>query len=186
MTASLEGIFDRLPQPRAEGEGRLMDRQLEGKRDVIVQMLMLYPQVVETLQRNDVRGGGSWGLQMPKAYNKSFRELDRCLALLRRERRDLAAHVTARYLLVQRRNADVQRRGSRWIGLMPWEAVVEREAKRTRSQQLTSERVIVEAWPAWVRPQPLGEGVDWLTGCFRGEPFLPSQVLSTSAYYDAA
>lgn len=154
------------------------------KREIIVEMLRWFRDAQETLTQQNGTGDGGVTL-MPRTWNRSFRELERCLQVLSGERPKQARMILARYVdpTVSRRKL-VGRRNNRgevvFVKLPPHSEVVSYAQLPERGHAHEWD-VVLRSWPVWVRNEPLQHGLDRLEHLFRGDPFLPAEFLELAA-----
>lgn len=152
------------------------------KRDTIIELLKHYREAQETLGSAGDNGSGEgqpW--RMPKAWNQSYRELERCLHVISGERPKQHRQLMARYVdpticrrrLIGRRKGD----GSVLFVNMPYHAEVRSYAKLPDKDRLANEwDVVLATWPAWVKEQLVGHAVDALVKHFVGDAYLPQEM----------
>lgn len=145
--------------------------RVRAKADVIAEMLSRYEDAQSTLMGRSEATYGDGVLLMPKQWNRSFRELERCLHKMRDERPSQWWHVTERYLRCDDRIMEVAVRKGR-PKLPPHVEVV---AGAPMSGQKTA-RLRVHVWSPAVRAEKVRRGLEWLADEFRGEPYLPVEM----------
>lgn len=111
-------------------------------------------------------------------WRRTFDELDRCLRLLRELRPGQYAHLNARYLQAVTVHRRVWFRHGRWQGLGPSEQVLGYDMRGRGTPASREYEVLVQVWPGWVRRRKVEGGLEWLVETFRGEPYLPDEVLA--------
>jgi len=153
------------------------------KREIIVEMLRRFRDAQETLCVS--QGGGAGVSLMPKTWNQSFRELERCLHALSAERPKQARMLLARYVdptvsrrkLVGRRNA----KGEVVFAKLPPHSEIRSYAQLPERGHAHEWDAILASWPKWVQPKAVESGVDRVCALFAGEPFLPAEFLDAVA-----
>lgn len=116
-------------------------------------------------------GDGSHVPQMPTTWNRSYRELERCLKLMRAERPKQYRHVRERFLNTSTSLALVRFKKDAHPKLPPHSELV---AGGAISGQSTA-KVRIRTWASWVRDEEVRKGVSWLGASFKGEPYLPKE-----------
>jgi hypothetical protein len=160
------------------------------RRETVTEMLRRYRDAQEVLSCTEAGSSGAPPL-MPRTWDRSFRELERCLGVMRDERRKQYQHVQERYLRSVRRQRVLRFAAGRYVPLGPHEAVVVGFAgpfdplwdvgQRQRRAGVPEGDCIVEVWQGWVRRETVRDGVEWLAGVFRGEPMLPVEMFEAAA-----
>jgi len=128
--------------------------------------------------RGDSDGSIGFALTSAMADHPSVIELGRCLDLLRRmapaHARDLEAYFGSHYYVDW--VPVTVKRGNRWVRVLDKDGQPSKRPVRRRS---------LPAWLACVpmdretgEPQTVARGVDFISGTFRGEPFVPKQLLA--------
>jgi hypothetical protein len=163
------------------------------RRETLVAMLERYREAQEAFGESSGPGDGSHVPMMSPLWNRSFRELERCLRVMRGERAALFWHVSERYIRCRRRQVELLFRGgeflkpdrARWVRLDPCEDVAigfVTEGDRGKTKQtLGPGPCVVVSWDQGVLPSVVEAGVDWLVDAFRGEPYLPLDMLADVA-----
>ena len=128
----------------------------------------------ETLTDGTPTGSGNV-IRMPATWNRSYRELYRCLKLLRENRPRQYRHVYCRY--VDPTAKSMETTFHRGKPRLPRNH--ELVAGAAISGQKTS-RVRVRSWPDWVEKRQYDAGVVYLSEKFRGEPFMPKEFQETT------
>ncbi len=121
-------------------------------------------------------GSGERVMLMSKAWNASYRELERCLHAMRDERRSQWWHVTERYLRCEERMAKVPVKKGR--PKLPPHSEIAAGAPEIGS---TTARLRLRVWSPSVREEKVRRGLQWLADEFRGEPYLPVEMTSLAA-----
>ena len=150
-------------QRSPSGSAAGVDRRCE----IIVEMLKRFHEAREEALSGQP-GDGSHVPQMPSTWNASYRELERCLRLLRDDRPKQYRQVYLRYVDHTGRTMEVTfHRGKPKLPpnteLLAGAAISGEKSARVR----------VRAWPDWVKQVEVDKGVRYLSDQFRGEPFLP-------------
>ena len=122
---------------------------------------------------------------MPKSWNASFRELERCLHVLSGERPKQTRMLLARYVdptisrrkLVGRRNS----RGEVVFVNVPHHAEVRSYAQLPERGHANEWDVVLASWPAWVRAGLVEAALTRLEEVFVGDPWLPVEMLEVAA-----
>jgi hypothetical protein len=163
------------------------------RRETLVAMLERYREAQEAFGESSGPGDGSHVPMMSPLWNRSFRELERCLQVMRGERAALFWHVSERYIRCRRRQVELLFKGgeflkpdrARWVRLDPCEDVAigfVTEGDRGKTKQtLGPGPCVVVSWDAAVLPMVVEKGVDYLVDVFRGEPYLPLDMLADVA-----
>jgi hypothetical protein len=158
-----------------------MTRKLT-RRQTILELLKAYPEACGPGESG--QGSGSVGdrlLTMTDLWQEArphFLELERCLASLKEERPNQYVHLKARYFKAKRLSQDVPVRAGRLI--VPSHAELVGFGKLKDSQAKTARAILIR-WEPWVRNQKVEKAVDYLNEEFRGEPFLPKELLEAVA-----
>jgi hypothetical protein len=146
------------------------------REQTIVTMLRRYSEAQETLNGpSGIRGTGECGFEMPGTWNRSYRELDRCLAVLREKMPSKYCHLRARYLTPESVHITVTATKGK-LRLPPH---TELAAGAPTAGEKTA-RVRVYRWPQWVREEKVRVSVTFLSDTFRGEPYLPEEFLEVA------
>ena len=143
-----------------------MDRRCE----IIVEMLKRYTEAQETGVSTGIRGDGDSVPLMPTTWNASYRELHRCLLVMRDDRPKQYRHLSERYIKPSSRTLQLEFRKGK-PRLPPH---CELAAGAAISGEKNA-RVRIREWPAWVKQVEVDKGVRYLSEAFRGEPFLPRE-----------
>jgi hypothetical protein len=163
------------------------------RRETLVAMLERYREAQEAFGESSGPGDGSHVPMMSPLWNRSFRELERCLHRMRDERPSQYHHLGERYLRCQRRQKTLLFKageymkpdGNRWVKLGPNEDVavgfVTEGTRGKTSQTLGPADCVVVSWAGHVRRQKVERAVDWLVDVFDGDPFLPDAFLEAVA-----
>jgi hypothetical protein len=139
------------------------------REEIIVEMLKRYTEAQETGSEG-IRGDGGGAIQMPPTWNRSYRELERCLGLLRDERKSQYWHVCERYIRPEILTMTVPSRKGK-PKLPPHTELV---AGAASSKDKTM-RVRVRRWSEKVKLQKVDRGVARLSETFKGEPYMPDE-----------
>ena len=121
-----------------------------------------------------IRGDGDATPGMAPVWNRSYRELDRCLRKMRDEAPWLWWDVRERFLGCDYRVVEcpLKRTQKGPVPRLPANceevAIVEYLARTAV--------VRVRRWSELVRPERVAAGVRWVSDEFRGEPFLPEEM----------
>lgn len=135
-------------------------------RDRVVELLRTLKEA-----QNDWSGGGGdgWG-GMPRTYNEgSYKELERCLWLMREEVKPLWLHTTGRYLHGNEHTIFVRSRKTAKgrVPVLPNNAESLITVSWTGSELM---QVKVYTWSTTVEPRLCERGVDWLLATmYRGD-----------------
>lgn len=126
--------------------------------------------------------GGGYTPLLPSTWDRSYRELWRCLELLADVEPRAYRHLKARYVHAPRRiRRDVRFRGGRYEGLGPRSQVlVGPDPVRQRLERkigASAVDVVVLEWPAWVDPLAVDDALAFLDAAFQGEPMLPYEFI---------
>ena len=110
------------------------------------------------------------------ASSRSWDELVRCLGVLKVECPSGYSHLCARFFGgVEVRRQVRFTRGGAPRGLGASEEIRVRGPAEGRSRLVLA--CVVYQWPEWVKQVEVEEALDFLEGRFRGEPFLPRELL---------
>ena len=145
------------------------------KQQIIASMLATYHDAQETLNGpSDIHGTGERVNLMPKTWNESYRELERCLRYLRAEHPATYAHIQERYLAQQPyneivRKIEVNQRGNL---VLPANTVV--LCVIDQRKHLATARL--RRWHPWVRRERINAGLDIIADMFRGEPYIEAEL----------
>jgi hypothetical protein len=151
------------------------------KRDTIIELLRRYRDAECTLERSTGTGDGAAPL-MPACWNESFRELERCLHVLSGERPKQARQLLARYVdpQISRRRLIGKRGKDEAVTFkdVPTHSEVLSYAKLPDSDRAANEwDVVLASWPRWVRTPLVESALDRIEALFKGEPYLPQEML---------
>ena len=158
------------------------------RREILVELLRRYREAQETLTQSDGTGGGGVTL-MPRTWNPSFRELERCLHVLSGERPKQTRMLLARYVdptisrktLVGRREIRAGgREAMTWLNMPPHSEVVT-FAKLPEHKSTSVYSCVLASWPAWVRASLVESALQRLEAVFVGDPWLPVEMLEVAA-----
>ncbi|MCR4338792.1 MAG: hypothetical protein NUW01_02780 [Gemmatimonadaceae bacterium] len=118
----------------------------------------------------------------------TWRELTRCLALLKEHRPSQYQHLNARYWAGNEARRQVRhvKRGGKFVplGLDPHQEITSHPATfaytiaRHHTGSSSTVDCLVYTWPAWVRQHKVDLAVEYLASRFHGSPFLPVAVLA--------
>jgi hypothetical protein len=147
------------------------------KAQTIVEMLRYYTLAQETLNGpSGIHGTGELTVAMSSMWNDSYRELERCLKLLREERKSQYWHVTQRFIYAEAVTLEVpvkrDRNGNVVFKLPPnTELVAGAGSVGDKKAKARCRR-----WLPGVRKEKVKLGVAWLAKSFNGEPYLPKEL----------
>ncbi len=143
-------------------------------------MLANYRDAQETLRGpNDEPGEGDGVILMPPTWNKSYRELERCLTSLYHEHPPLFAHIRERYLATQPFNEIVREVELNHHGNPRLPANSELLCTIRSSHRRATVRL--RRWHPWVRKEKLNEGLQYLATEFNHEPYMPLELRAIAA-----
>ena len=179
---SLQSVCSQHPKNASEG-GRLTTR-----REKILVLLENYLDVIQGLQDSGISDGDViW--RMCRAYSHpSYRELERLRKVLRDSEPFIYWHLAETYFRASVLPAkvcphcwDTLKKRTEW-----WPPHLgpdfHRHGGKTVSLVLRPVRRISQA----IRPECVEQAVAWIDDHFRGEPFVPDDVLAVMARQDAA
>ena len=147
------------------------------RREIIVEMLRRYNDAEDPCQSGTgLRGTGDRVPLMPAEWNRSFRELERVLKLMRSEAPWLWWDLRERFLSCQIRTVDATVKN----GVLRLPDCCELAAGAV-DIGARSVRVRVVSWSPLVRPERVEKGVDWVVSRFQGDPFLPLEMTEMEA-----
>lgn len=142
--------------------------------EILEEMLRRYNDIEDpTTAGTGIRGTGDRLPRMNPEWNHSYRELERCLKLLRQERPSQYAHLRARYIGCATASIECHVRN----GKIRLPAHCELAAGQTQVGAKTI-RVQVRRWDPWVDNQKVKRALEWISDHFRGEPYLPLELLA--------
>ena len=130
----------------------------------------------EDVLRAPTRIKGDGIIAMPTEWNRSYRELERCIRVMRHTKPDLWHHVRLRYLACDTRTVDASVRN----GKPSLPACCELAAGAVEVGAKTV-RVRVRQWSPLVDHTKVSQGIDWISNTFRGEPYLPLEMTELAA-----
>lgn len=144
------------------------------RREQIVEALLgsYNDAIAGVMGKDGMLGDGDAVWLMPVAYNKSMRELERCLRELRAADRGLYWNVSERYLRCERRALNVRVRKHRPLTTNNVGVVGLVSSTDLNTHGNGSVRVLCDVWDRRVELGRVAEAVRWLAREFRGEPFL--------------
>lgn len=138
-------------------------------------MLRSYNEAQATLNGpSDVRGDGDSVNLMPRSWNESYRELERCLRKLRAENAPLYAHIRERFLADQPYNEIVRKIQVNDRGNLCPPANTEILVVIDRRKHVATARM--RRWHNWVRREKVDLALDMLAAEFRGEPYIEPEL----------
>ena len=143
------------------------------REDIIVEMLKRYTEAQEEALTGSP-GDGSHVPLMPTTWNRSYRELERCLKLMRDARSKQYWHVCERYIRAEILTLTVPFSKAKKGPLPKLPPHTELVAGAKFSGEAMA-AVRVRRWKPEVREEKVRNGIDYLSGTFRGEPFLPAE-----------
>lgn len=142
---------------------------MQSREDIIVEMLKRYTEAQETGIR-DGMGDGEGYPGMPPTWNRSYEELERCLRLLRAERKSQYWHVCERFIRPEVVTLTVPSQKGK--PKLPPHTELVAGAASTKEKTM---RVRVRRWSPKVKLQKVSKGVERLSETFKGEPYLPDE-----------
>jgi hypothetical protein len=122
--------------------------------------------------------------QLWKEAEPSFRELERCLTILKDERRSQFWHVAERYLRAETRRLKVRvvRKGKNVIPkMLPHTELVNRSQPVYAIAGDGTADVLAYSWDKAVDNVKVEHGVEFICREFRGTPYLPAAVFERVA-----
>lgn len=149
------------------------------KAEIIVEMLRRLEDARETQNGpSGLKGDGQSIPLMPPTWNDSYRELDRCLALMREKRPSQHCHVCERYVVTSKKlhRKEVHIRNGKITGINAHEELYAGQPT-IKADKI---EVIIYRWQPWVRAEKVRRGIEWLTNEFRGEPYLPLEFVQAA------
>lgn len=141
------------------------------REEILVEMLRHFNECEDPARLNGEPGSGDRTPLMAPEWNRSYRELERCIRLMRDEVPWLWWDVRERFLACEVRTIEVRVKNGK--PRLPAHCEVAAGAVEVGAKSV---RVRVRAWSPLVRPERVEAGVRWLSGRFRGEPFLPKEL----------
>lgn len=153
----------------------MTDRRL----DIITELLRHYNTVEDpTYGPSGIPGNGTKTPAMNPEWNRTYRELERCLKLMRNEAPWLWWDIRERFLNAQecRIRVPVTRtpKGPRPVLPANTEEIAPVELDTKHGIYL------VRRWAEHVRPDRVRAGLEWISLRFVGEPFLPDAFLEAA------
>lgn len=147
------------------------------REEIIVEMLRHYNDAEDpAFAMAGIRGDGTRVPEMSQAWNRSYRELERCVRLMRDEAPWLWWDVRERFLACQVRMVDARVRNGKVR--LPAHCEVAAGAVEVGAKSV---RVRVRSWSPLVDMARVEAGVRWISDRFRGEPFLPRELTEEAA-----
>lgn len=145
------------------------------KREGLIEMLKRFKEAQETLLGpTDFRQGEPDGVTlMPLSWNRSFRELDRCLRRLRDRKPTLYRHLRERYIDPEIVTVDLLVKNGKVI----YPACCEHDAGQPQIGSKMA-RVRVRRWRTTLNDALVKEGIDWLMVEFNETPSLPGEMVA--------
>jgi len=150
------------------------------RHQIIVELLRHYNDVEDPCRSPDgVRGTGGRVIGMLPEWNTTYRELERCLKLMRNEAPWLWRDVRERFLANTTRRITVQVIRSQ-KGPRP---VLPPNTEEIAPIQLDSKTgvYLVRQWSESVDVERVDAGIRWISDQFRGEPYLPQAIIEAAA-----
>jgi len=143
-------------------------------QEVVVELLRTYPEVCGAGERGEGsdRADDRLLLMSRLWHEGSYRELHRCLLLVRERERSFYWHVAERYLRPRRR---------RTLGCPECQQETRTGERHEhyangRRQRLERQPFLQDVWHPRVELRKVEAGIDWIVAEHRGVPYLPREL----------
>lgn len=146
------------------------------REEIIIEMLSRYQEAQEPDGKGGQPGSGERVPLMPATWNRSYRELERCLRELRAERTCQYWHLSERYLRCRIITVDCKVVKGK-IRLPEHSELV---AGAAQAGEKTA-RVRLRQWDPGVRAEKVRRAVAWLAVSFQGDPYMPVEMTELAA-----